>query len=264
MSIDNVARNRLFQLERLGKAVMNMRYPKDFELYLCALELMDQEGNTLRYFVFPVMPSSMEENKPKITNIKKTLAGITVLSTPTFIPTEINLSGNFGRKFRILLGSDYTDFISSFKTVDGDITKESFRDGVVEVFDDRVKTGYGCIKILEEIVEQADQIDEKGVRRLVFYNLALGNSYLVKPMNLKFSQSEESNMIWNYSLQMKSIAPLESLMTSSELEDQRQRLIITGFIQKGVDNLVNKLTGLAARSENALSDKLSNLIQKWK
>src|SRR4051812_44167158 len=101
MSIENVARNRMLMLEQVGKTALNIRYPKEFELYLCALELVDQYDNTLRYFVFPVMPSTMQETIPQLTSIKKTMAGVTVLSNPTFVPTDINISGNFGRKFRI-------------------------------------------------------------------------------------------------------------------------------------------------------------------
>lgn len=244
MSIENAVRNKAVLLEQVGKSTLNTKYPKEFELYLCALELINEDGKTLRYFVFPVMPSNLEETQGHITNIKKTLAGVTVLSTPTFVPIDISISGNFGRKFRILLGADYVDFISSFKTEDGKVTQDSVAKGIGQTFDERIKTGFGCCKILEDIVNESNKVDENGIRSLIFYNPAFGNSYLVKPMNLKFSQSQETNMIWSYSLQLKAIASLESLQTSAEIEDEAKRLNTTGYVQKQVDRVVSGLTSI--------------------
>lgn len=244
MSIENAVRNKAVLLEQLGKSVLNIKHPKEFELYLCALELISETGKTLRYFVFPVMPSNFEETQAHITNVKKTLGGVTVLLTPTFVPTDISISGNFGRKFKILLGSDYVDFASSFKADDGKITKDSVKGGISQVFDERIKTGYGCCKILEEIINECNKIDEDGMRQLILYNPTLGNNYIVRPTSLKFSQSQETNMIWSYSLQLKAIASLDSFQTAEEIEEQSQRLNATGYVQKQVDRVVGGLTSL--------------------
>lgn len=217
----------------IGRSILNAKFPNEFELYMCALELIDQDGLTLRYFIFPVMPSSIEETQPQITNIKKTLAGVTVLSNPTFVPGDISLSGSFGRKFRALLGNTYLDLTSSFKV-----------NANKAVFDARLKTGYGCCKVLEEIISESKVVDEKGIRRLIFYNPALGNSYLVKPMSLKFSMSQESNMIWNYSLPLKTIAPLESFKSASEMKQSREQLTTTGYIQKQIERVTSDLTSI--------------------
>jgi hypothetical protein len=184
------ARNDL--LYQYGKNALNVKYPKEFELYIIALELTDENFNTLKYFVFPVNPSSLEESKPQITNVKKANGGVTVLKTPTFVPTDITLSGNFGRGFKVLLGSTYEDFIHSFQetrhfTYGNDsvtlTNKNSIKKGLEELFDERIKTGYGCIKILEEIIEESKMIGKNGqVRKLIFHNPALGNSYLVAPV----------------------------------------------------------------------------------
>lgn len=231
-------------LIQIGRPALNARYPKEFELYMCALELIDQEGATLRYFIFPVMPSNIDESQPQITNIKKSLAGITVLSNPTFVPGDISLSGNFGRKFKVLLGVDYTDLISSFSTQGGQLTSSSVIEGASDFFDKRVKTGYGCCKILEEIIAESKAVDEKGVRRLIFYNPALGNNYLVKPTSLRFSMSQESNMIWNYSLNLKTIASLESLNSISQTQQSEERLITTGYIQQQAQKILSSLTSI--------------------
>jgi len=224
-------------LSGIGRSVLNVKYPKEFELYMCALELLDQDSKTLRYFVFPVMPSSIEEIKPQITNIKKTLAGVTVLSNPTFIPGDISISGNFGRKFRVLIGKDYVDLTSSLDFTIKNKKKE-------QVFNAQMKTGYGVCKVLERIIDESKVVDEKGVRRLIFYNPALGNSYLVKPTNLKFSTSQESNMIWNYSLSFKTIASLESVQEALQLENRDQKLAITGYLQKQTNRAINSLTSI--------------------
>lgn len=259
MSIENAVRNRALQLEQIGKAALNIKYPNEFELYVCALELTDSDGNTLKYFIFPVMPSSIDESIPQLTNVKKTLAGITTLSSPTFVPTDITLVGNFGRKFRVLLGTDLQDFVSAF-SVNNNVTTESLLNGAIEFFDNRVKTGYGCIKVLQDMIEQSNQVDANGSKRLIFYNQALGNSYVVKATNLRFNQSQDSNMIWNYTLQLKSIAPLEAIKTKRELEQERFRLNTTGFVQKQVDNLVNSLTSVIATQDASLTSKYA---KKW-
>jgi hypothetical protein len=268
MSLESAIAGRSALLSTIGKAALNAKYPKEFELYVIALELTDENFNTLRYFVFPVNPSSIEENKPKLTNVKKTLAGVTVLSTTTFIPTDITLSGNFGRKFKVLLGSTYEDFIASFKIFtqknpNGIITSDSLQNGVVQIFDERVKTGYGCTKILEEIVTLADTVDEfGGIRKLIFHNPALGNSYLVKPINLRLNQNEQTNMIWNYSLQLKSIAPLESLRTKEELESISIQLAKTAYAQKKVDQLLNGLARIGEKTITAAFNVNDKLVDK--
>ena len=251
MSFEGVMNSRRQLEDTIGKNLLNVKHPNEFELYVLGLELCDENFSTLKYFVFPVNPSQFEENKPKITNIKKTLAGITVLKTPTFVPTDINISGNFGRGFKIHLGSTYEDFIHSFATQNilgsskFSANKGTILGGLKQTFDERIKTGYGCIKILEDIIEASSQIGENGKQyRLIFHNPALGNSYLVEPISLKFNMSEQSNMVWNYGLQLKSIAPLEVLYGMGKLGSQEEvakKLVATGYMQKRVNGLLNSI-----------------------
>lgn len=245
MSIASAIAARNGLLSTVGKNVMNIQFPKEFELYVIALELTDDNFNTLKYFVFPINPSSLEESKPNLTNIKKTFTGVSVLKTPTFVPTDINLNGSFGRGFKILLGSNYEDFIHSFQYQDINSASGfgtsvgSIAAGLKQTFDDRIKTGYGCIKILEEIISRSKGTGTK----LIFHNPALGNSYLVTAGTLRMSQNEQTNMIWNYSLSLKSIAPLENLY--GRLGDSKkvaEQLNITNYMQKRVDSLLNTLS----------------------
>lgn len=241
MSLETVIAKRAGALTTIGKAALNVKYPDEFELYVIGLELTDSLGKTLRYFIFPVMPSSLDESKPYISNIKKTQGGVSVLTSNQFSPVDINISGSFGRKFRVLLGGDYKDFISSFKDESGGFSKSSFKKGIKEFFDQRVKTGYGSCKIMENIIEETKELDTFGKPKiLIFHNLALGNSYIVRPLTLRFSQSQESNMIWNYNLNLKGVGKLNSFFLNRT--EQSKRLVISGFAQKRVDNLLNTLT----------------------
>lgn len=230
-------------LAQKGRLALNLMYPNEFEVYMCAFELIDHSGATLKYFIFPVMPSNIEETHSEITNIKKTLAGVVVLSNNTFIPRDISLSGTFGRKFRTLIGENIIDLTSSFM-VDNKLTIGSVASGIKQMFSDRVKTGYGCYKVLEEMIDESKVIDEKGARRLLFYNPSIGNNYIVKPISLKASMSQESNMLWNYSLSLKAIAPLEALQTEKEKMDQRAMLSASGHIQSQLQNTINSLSSI--------------------
>lgn len=247
MAVDDVIKTTREYLGRVGKAGMNVKFPDEFELYIIALELIDSKKNTLRYFMFPVMPNTLEDTITQVHNIKKTLGGVTVLSTTGFIPSEVNIQGSFGRKFRILLGGSFKEFIASFKDTPGKMTKNSFKKGVREFFDDRVKTGYGSCKVLQSIIEESNTLDDSGgVKTLILHNLALGNSYIVKPSTLKFSMSQETNMIWNYNLPLRTIAPLSALYSQEELKKKSSSLVLSAYMQPRVDNLVNKLKGLVS------------------
>lgn len=247
MAIENATLKRLGSLSSIGKIGLNVAYPKEFELYLCAIEVTDINYKTLQYFVFPVMPTNIDETQTFLSNVKKTLGGVVVLNSQGFVPRDIVLAGSFGRKFRTLLGGDYIDVISSFKTADDKITLNSVAQGVRSIFDERTKTGYGCLKILEEIINNANIVDAKGPRRLILHNPALGNSYLIKPQSLKLSQNQETNMMWGYSLSMKAIASLDDIMTSRRLQEERKRLNITGYMQSKAENVVNSITKIIGK-----------------
>lgn len=247
MSVQQAVLNQATLLSTIGKAALNARYPNEFELYVCALELVDQAGKTMKYFIFPVNPSSMDEAQPKLTNIKKTAAGVTVLSSPTFVPIDITLTGTFGRKFKVLLGNDFVDIVQSFTTSPSAVSVDSDDNGQTDVFDARVKTGYGCLKILQEIVDGADVIDENGPRRLIFYNPAFGSSYVVKPMSFKIAMSQESNMVHNYFLSLKAIAPLDALQSAQQLQEEAATLNTTAFVQMQANAVLNDLATILAK-----------------
>lgn len=208
-----------------GKEYLNATYPDEFEYYACALELTDETGKVLEFFSFPIMPQSISETKFAPTNIKKTLGGVVVTNHTTFNPFDISLNGHFGRKFRKVItqqeqkkkgaessGGNVTD--TTVTQEDNESIGNGTIDGVVisvpkKVFSSEYKTGYGCIKILENIFSRAHRGVDKNRKplRLYFYNLSLNSSYLVEPVNLQLSQSREQNMLWQYNLQLKAVAP---------------------------------------------------------
>jgi hypothetical protein len=108
-NILDVTREFSLQAQSLGKDFLAIKHPDEFELYLVAIELLDSNSKTLEYFLFPVMPSSMDIDKNWVHSIKKTLGGMSVISSETFTSTHINVSGSFGRKFRVLVNNAYED-----------------------------------------------------------------------------------------------------------------------------------------------------------
>jgi len=245
MSLESVIGERDRILKLGGKNLLNIKHPEEFEVYMCALELVDANLSTLEYFIFPILPNSISESQPEITNIKKTAGGITVLSTPQFIPIDITLSGSFGRSFKFLAGSVYKDILSTFQNSEEKITFKSIRQGLKsEEFNKNIKTGYGCIKILESLVKKAKS-SSAGAHSLIFYNLAFGNHYLVKVTNFTSSQSIESNMMWNYNLQLEAIAPLEGLtLKNGQKIRTNEQLATDAAIQKKVIKVISRLSSL--------------------
>jgi len=194
----------------LGKGVAHSLYPDDIEYYFMALELVDSSGKMVDYFAFPILPKNYSESMPEITSVKKTMGGITTLKTTTFIPTDITLSGNFGRRFRITVGGRVVE--GAAITLDNLSAKRSptYRD--VPELSSSIKNGYGALKKLEKILKKSKSLDDKDLPyKLFFYNSALNHNYLVEHMFFNPTQSIESNMIWDYTLQLKAIAPLDAV-----------------------------------------------------
>jgi hypothetical protein len=114
------------------------------------------------------------------------------------------LKGNFGRKFKFLVGSVGVD-AAAFSFVN----KKFQYNKNAGTFSNQLKTGYGCLKVLERMCAMSNALDDFGnPYRLYFYNMALGNHYLVKVINFTPDMSMDSNMIWKYSLNMKAVAPI--------------------------------------------------------
>ncbi len=245
----NAVSDRFLQLASdLGRAGLNALYPSEFEVYVLALELVDSRNQTVDYFTFPVMPKSITHNYGVINNVKKTFGGITTLNTTTFVPVDIVLQGNFGRRLRFLLGDELIDAAAiAFSTVGGALSKQDLAPNAVRTrsgtFSTRIKTGYGCIKILQAILDKSSTLDQyNNPYKLYYYNPAIGESYLVTVATpFSFSQNEQMNMIWNYVLNLKAIAPLSGV--SEDSSTRSSELITLRAFEKQLDQLTTSLKG---------------------
>lgn len=232
----------------IGKAGVNALFPNEFEYYAVTLELTDSQGNTVEYLTFPVSPESMSYNNTTLVNIKKGMSAISALDNETFQPRKIEMTGTFGRKFKILLNSE-------IGKTSPDGANDTAANGVFEtsksndvnvkkaIFNAKLKTGYGTTKILEAIVEKSKGFDiYNQSHRLYLYNPALGHNWLVKVNSINFSQDRtSSNMLWKYNIQLTAIAPVEKIRTVSS--GKKSLPVSTGIaiLQDGLSSLVNKL-----------------------
>lgn len=202
-----------------GREFLNSMHPREFEYYACAFELVDENGTRVEFFSFPVIPQSIQENKTSLANIKKTFGGIVVTNQSTFVPFDISISGNFGRKMRKVDYESFAEVVNVGKpksqkvikpdgTIEDQISQDLSEVVVTNMFSTDYKTGYGCTKILETIFQRAQSTDlNRKPLRLFFYNLSLSSNYLVEPISLSISQAREQNMIWQYSMNLKALAP---------------------------------------------------------
>jgi hypothetical protein len=192
-------------VKSIGKAGVHYLFPSDFEYYACSLELVLMDGEkeeTTDFFVFPVMPEQIQYNLPHLTNIRKTMGGISILKNSSFVPRDMVISGNFGRKFKLLTGTQAPVNAISFTP----FFELGFR-----TFDVKVKTGYGALKVLEAIVEKTTSLNKDGrPYRTYFYNPALGHSWVVEITNLSVRQGLDNNMMWAYTLNLQVISPIYS------------------------------------------------------
>lgn len=232
----------------IGKAGVNALYPNDFEYYAITLELTDSQGETLEYLTFPVSPESIGYDNQTLVNIKKSMSGVSALDNETFQPRRIEMTGTFGRKFKILLNNELGD-ISVQKKDESTLSGQykAFKQNAMNVkeaiFDPKLKTGYGTTKILEAIVEKSKAFDKYNQSyRLYLYNPALGHNWLIKPNSLSLSMDRtNSNMLWKYNIQMTAIAPLDRVKTASE--SRSTLLVSTGIsaLQGGLNSLTSNI-----------------------
>jgi len=233
-----------------GRTGMNAKYPNEFEVYMVALELVDgDKGDTLEYFSFPVMPFQIQKNEPTRTNIKKSASGITVISNDSFVPQEVTIKGDFGRGFKMILnpvteaaeGVAFKGFLSE-------------TDSKNATFSSDVKTGFGAIKILQNIINKSNKLSKSGKpNRLYLYNMALSESYIVAvpQSGLILTQTIGKNMIWEYSLTLTVLAPLDKIKTNIR-ESSAQVLLYPSTIENQMTEIATKSNWFLKNSTKAL------------
>lgn len=223
----------------IGKEEMHSRFPNEIEYYACALELVDSQNNTLEFFSFPVMPTQYSSTERFGSTLQKSMGGVILHDNPTFIPLDINLSGSFGRMFRRILKTTFSE-PSQKNSSFINRTSKSFGSGVTDVqlgetkivskgsvFSSDFKTGYGNCKLLERILRRSKTLDSNGrVHKLIFYNLSFNQSYVINTKSLTFSQSRDgSNAIWQYNLSLETVAPISAIFDSAHKNKSLETLL---------------------------------------
>jgi hypothetical protein len=218
-------------LTTVGQSGLNALYPNDFELYIISFELVDFDGNTMEFLALPIMPSNITISEPEMTNIKKTNNGVVSLKSESFVPKDITLTGNFGRNLKVLFREklvDFTSFSSGLNMLSNEFDSAT------------IKTGYGTTKILQKLLEGSKSSNLSGQpNRLYFYNFAFNENYVVECSEKSFTQSRDaSNMIWNYNISLKAVAPITSKTVDAK---SLINILSTNALQRGVNTLASKI-----------------------
>lgn len=232
-------------VQGIGKEEVHNKYPNEIEYYACALELLDSNGDTKSFFSFPIMPQSLNMNKESHINIQKTMAGVVIHNNPTFNPFPIQLSGNFGRRFRKIISFDKkvinetkkssTDAIGTTTTGVNVLNEVDIHSK--SSFSTDYKTGYGNMKLLEKILLKSKELDEYGrPYRLLFYNLSFNHIYMVEFQTMSFSQSRETNIIWNYNLTLNAVAPYYAIIGKSKKSSSMKNILNFNKMNKDFNN----------------------------
>lgn len=208
----NLEKTWLKKAEAIGytavAATMSALYPIDFEAYMISFELCDSKGISLDFFTFPIMPTDLSVEEEIPVKIDNTFGGVNSISSNVYVPKSISLNGSFGRKFKTLIRNKVSIPFVQRTIQERDYGVKGIQKQELEVFN-MLKTGFGCFKVLQSIVNRSVEVDIWGeCNKLYMYNMAYGESYLVKPISFRGSQSTQNNGIWNYELNLKAVCPL--------------------------------------------------------
>lgn len=244
MSLEAVNSRARSTIAQIGRLAFNALYPKEFEYYLFALELLDSQDVTVDYFSFPILPDQLKETHREITNVKKTLGGVVVIKNPTFVPRTISLTGDFGKKLKILIGGNNVTFAGfQFSVNNGrfNVTPPGQLEEIFPVFSSFAKTGYGCIKMVEAMKDKSIRLDSLGKPyKLLCHNPIMGNSYQVEILEFEHHQdADRYNTIPRYSLTMRAVAPLEGFAGFSRFTGAKNTSF--GVLQKRANRTLSQV-----------------------
>lgn len=232
---NNVLTNTINAVENFGKSAVNALLPNDYEYYLCSFELYNSKREKVGFLSFVVMPEQISESYSPIQTIVKTHSGIVTVFNPTFAPVDINFSGTFGKKFRL---------ISNFKD-----PTEKKNNGIFNInfgiFNESigVKSGYGLTKLLHHILETSSKLDSYGKPYfLCFNNYAFNTSYVVNVMNYSFSQNYAQNMIWQYNISLKAVGEKPKIENNNKISSKLSS-VASNAIANGLTNVITNMIG---------------------
>lgn len=236
----NVTQQLIDTALSVGKAAIHAAMPDDFEYYLCSLELVNHKDERKGFLSFSVMPEQISESYTPIQTMIKTHNAVVTLFNDSFAPVDINIAGTFGRKIRLLL--NYKD--PWIQTGSKQFLALNF--GKVAGVEVGVKTGYGMTKVLQHILNASSKTEAESGKPyyLKFYNYALNTAYLVDVVNYTVNQSMGSNMIWNYQMTLRAVAPLSSFSNIGNKMKNLLPEVAANSVANGVINIVNGMTRL--------------------
>ena len=220
----------------IGESALHMLSPDNYEYYMCSLELIDCQSNQVGFISFVVMPNNISESVYPIQTQVKTKGGLVTMFNDTFAPVNISIQGTFGRRFRLVTGvvnpadkrwAGWGNFFN------GNLGKAMF--GIETAY----LSGYGLTKVMKYILERATKLDSNGKPYvLIFNNYAFNTSYVVDVVNSTFNQSTDNNMLWYYDIQLKGIAPGESVRSVGTRNAQLLKTVASNAIAKSLSNII--------------------------
>lgn len=248
MSIAAVKNRVIGALADVGRAALHANYPDDIEYYSMAFELIDHNDTTVDILVLPILPSSINMSEQPNLNIKRTGGGTAVLFNSAFQPFNISLAGNFGRRFRFLVGRS---------EIAGVGFRLNFRGND---FDSQIKTGYGTTKVLEQILKNSTRTDDQQRPfKLIFHNMAFNQSHVVEAISWNFTQNDSnSNMIWNYNISLRAIAPALFIRGEQSAKSALSRLLKASVLQNTLNTLLNDGLESLSKNRNKLTNELTD------
>jgi hypothetical protein len=244
---ENFEQKYVEQVNNLGRAALHALFPKDFEYYALSLELCDSSGAVVDFFSWPIMPQELYEAHKEITKVSKTMGGVSVGFNATFNPRPITIKGDFGTRFKVLLGGQNFEFGGihiGLKQGKFSVSGPNLLQNSYPQFSSFAKTGYGCIKVVEAIKEKSKQLDSYGKPfSLYLYNPVLGNNYQVVFDSFTHGQDKANhNMLPYYEIQMTAVAPLDSVFSRLKNLKSSVKNVSFSALQKRATQLAGPVT----------------------
>jgi hypothetical protein len=233
MSVEFVRRKAQDTIFEIGRGALHAIAPDDFELYACTFELIDSQGVIEDIFHFPVMPSGISVGRQSLVNIKKSGTAYMSQFNDSFVGRNVNLSGTFGKKFRLMIS----------KGEGANIHEKGGTGKLFNNFDLNVKTGYGAVKLLERIIESSQKLDDYGnPKLLVFYNSTINHNHVIEVLNFQLQQSLENNMMWNWSIEIKSVANVDDLLFNGNSKKHLIELLAVSTLNKVINKVFDNIS----------------------
>lgn len=186
--------------------VLNTLFPNQFEFYLIGLALENSNGLETDRFVFPILPSSLENNDNIPATITRTAGGVSSSFASGYSPNIVNLSGHFGRDFKlsVMNKKDYTQFYGNKNPKEAWETNKPF-------LSNTIMTGFGAYNELRYLFNKSKELDSNGeAYKTVFYNMVYSQVNYVQLLSLNSSMTTDKNLIHTYNLSLKKIGIVDT------------------------------------------------------